>query len=210
MSGDEDQMDRPLVSKELVKEVLQEILNDIPAFRSLTAQSSTVTPKDGGSARISGHRDPPTRSDSGTGDTTPPQRTVGILAMFQTRSRALAGLKTVTKPNQEQQFSLVTPLWWLIPDILQTKSAVLVGPASPPIPLKLVEKIRRGDYIELHELLRARLGAPGPTILDALLQSDKIKQKKGISCIDDWVLCFNTLVSVTAMHTPEQANDLLA
>ena len=78
-----------------------------------------------------------------------------------------------------------------------------VGPASTPIPLKLVEKIWRGDYIELHELLPTRLGAPGPTTLDALLQSDKIKH-------EDWVLCFNTLVSVIAMRTPEQASDLLA
>ena len=86
----------------------------------------------------------------------------------------------MTKPNQEQQFSLVTPLQSLIPDNLQSKSMVSVGPASPPIPLKLAEKIWWGDHIdhiELHELLPTRLGAPGPTILDALLLQDQAKER---------------------------------
>ena len=56
------------MSKELVKEALQEILNDIPALRSLTAQPSSATPKDGGAAGSSGHKEPPTRSDNGTGN----------------------------------------------------------------------------------------------------------------------------------------------
>jgi hypothetical protein len=76
--------------------------------------------------------------------------------------------------------------------------------------MKLAEKIWRGEYIELDELLPARLGAPGPTVLDVLLHSDKAKPKKNISTIEDWVLSFNTFISVVAMRTPEQVRDLLA
>ena len=65
MSWDEDPTDRSLVSKELVKEALQEILNDIPAFR-LFVQSST--PKDGGSAGTRNHTERPTRSNGGRGN----------------------------------------------------------------------------------------------------------------------------------------------
>lgn len=85
-----------------------------------------------------------------------------------------------------------------------------VGPVSPPVPSKLAEKIWRGEYIELDELLPARLGAPAPTVLDVLLHGEKAKPKKNISTIEDWVLSFNTFISVVAMRTPEQVRDLLA
>ena len=85
-----------------------------------------------------------------------------------------------------------------------------MGPASPPIPAKIAEKIWRGEYVELQELLPARLRAPGPTILDALLQPDRMKQKKTITTIQEWIGCFNTFISVVAMRNPEQVRDLLA
>ena len=82
---------------------------------------------------------------------------------------------------------------------------VAAGPVSPPIPSKLAENIWRGEYIKLDELLPACLGAPAPTVLDVLLHG-----KKNISTIEDWVLSFNTFISVIAMRTPEQVRDLLA
>ena len=54
------------------------------------------------------------------------------------------------------------------------------------------------------------LRAPGPTVLDGLLHSDKVKPKKSITTIEEWMLCFNTYVSVVAMHSPELVRDLLA
>lgn len=98
----------------------------------------------------------------------------------------------------------------MLPASPQTKVAISVGPVSPPIPTKIAEKIWRGEYIELQELLPARLGAPGPTVLDALLQSEKVKQKKNITTIQEWMLCFNTFISVVAMRSPDQVRDLLA
>ena len=97
----------------------------------------------------------------------------------------------------------------MLPESPQSKSAISVGPVSPPIPAKIAEKIWRGEYIELQELLPACLGALGPTILDALLQPDKMKQKKTIITIQEWIVCFNTFISVVAMRNPNQVRDLL-
>ena len=93
---------------------------------------------------------------------------------------ALKGMQTTKQQlgvGVDQQFSLVTPLASLLPESPQSKSAILVGPVSPPIPANIAEKIWRGEYIELQDLLPARLWALGPTILNALLQPEKMKQK---------------------------------
>ena len=111
--------------------------------------------------------------------------------------------------TEDGKFSLETPLVSLL-QTPQTKVAISVDPVSPPIPAKLAEKIWSREYIELQELLPARLGAPGPTVLDALLQSDRVKQKKTITTIQDWVVCFNAFISVVALRDPSQVRDLLA
>ena len=69
--------------------------------------------------------------------------------------------------EQDRQFFLVTLINMLLPDNPQSKKAVAVGPVSRPI---LAEKIWHREYVELDKLLLARLGAPGPTVLDVLLQ----------------------------------------
>ena len=111
--------------------------------------------------------------------------------------------------TEDGQFSLETPLVSLLQSP-QIKVAISVGPVSPLIPAKLAEKIWSREYIELQELLPARLGAPGPTVLDALLQSDRVKQKKTITTIQDWVVCFNAFIRVVALRDPSQVRDLLA
>ena len=141
----------------------------------------------------------PREREGGLSDLPDPQSLSGLLANGH-------------QPNEDRelQFSLETPLGSLVPDNTQSKKAITVGPISPPIPSKLAEKIWRGEFIDLDELLPARLGAPGPTVLDALFQGEKAKPKKNISTIEEWVLSFNTLISVVAMRNQEQVRDLLA
>ena len=43
MSDDEEHTEKPAISKELVKEALQDILEQIPAFRSLIQSSKKKT-----------------------------------------------------------------------------------------------------------------------------------------------------------------------
>ncbi len=75
---------------------------------------------------------------------------------------------------------------------------VIVGYLSPPVPSKLVWKIWNGEYIDLNLLLPHWLGASEPTLANALRH--KTKELKEIECIEHWVVCFNTYVSVVAMR----------
>lgn len=76
-----------------------------------------------------------------------------------------------------------------------------------PIPSKLAERIWQGEYIDLQELLHARLGASST---DALLKPEKATSKKTIASIEDWVVCFNSYISLVALRKPESVQDLLA
>ena len=116
--------------------------------------------------------------------------------------KSIQTTKSQAGTSGDQQVSLITPLTSLLPESPQSKSAISVGLISPPIPAKLAKK--------LQELLPSCLGAPGPTILDALLQPDKTKNKKTITSIQEWIVCFDTFISVVAMRNPNQVRDLLA
>ena len=85
---------------------------------------------------------------------------------------------------------------------------VIVSHASPPIPHKLALKIWRREFIDLNNLLPFRLGAPEPTLVDAL--RNKPKEYKQITSITQWVICFNAFVSVVAIQQPHHVRDLLA
>ena len=106
----------------------------------------------------------------------------------------------------------LTPLADILPGHTSnlTTEAIAVGPSSPPIPLKLSQKIWRNEFIELHELLPARLGIPEPTLLDVLTKPDSAKPKKEIKTIQQWALCFNSYITVLAMKQPQRLGDLLA
>ena len=110
-------------------------------------------------------------------DTNPPNEDRGGLWNLP-EPEALKGMQIMALQPGSNEEQLFTPLVSLLPETPQSKSAILVGPVSPPILAKIAEKIRQGEYIKLQELLPARLGAPGPTILDALLQPDKNKAER--------------------------------
>lgn len=85
---------------------------------------------------------------------------------------------------------------------------VVVGQGSPPIPAKLVDKIWRGEYIDLNSLLPHRLGAPEPTLAEAFQR--KTREEKHITTIEQWVVCFNSFLSVVTMRAPHHVRDMLA
>ena len=59
-----------------------------------------------------------------------------------------------------------TPLFSLLPPPADPSSsdALSVGVLSPPVPRKLAEKIWKGEFFDLSELLPSRLGAPELTL----------------------------------------------
>ncbi len=80
--------------------------------------------------------------------------------------------------------------------------------SSPPVPMKIVAKIWNGEFVDLNSLLPYRLGAPEPTLADAL--HGRSKETKQISTIEQWVVCFNAYMSVVALQQPHKLRDLLA
>ena len=110
-----------------------------------------------------------------------------------------------------------TPLASLLPPLFESastasKKAIVIGTTSPPIPRKLAEAIWRDEFIDLAELLPARLGAPEPTLLELFSgdQSKWNKSKKAITTIEEWILCFNAYIAVMAQKQPNRVPDLLA
>ena len=91
----------------------------------------------------------------------------------------------------------------------QAAGGVVVSHTSPPIPYKLALKIWRGEFIDLNLLLPHRLGAPEPTLAEAL-QAKGPRDHKQISTIEQWVVCFNAFISVVAVQAPQRVQDLLA
>lgn len=138
-------------------------------------------------------------------------------------SSALSGITTFTSPKVSASISSgtsssvmaltpLTPLADILPGYGNSIStdAISVGPSSPPIPLKLAQKIWRNEFIDLQELLPARLGIPEPTLLDVLTKPESTKPKKEIKTVQQWALCFNSYVTVLAMKQPHRVGDLLA
>ena len=105
-----------------------------------------------------------------------------------------------------------TPLSSLLPPPANPLSsgAASVGAHSPPIPEKLAKKIWKGEFIELHELLPSRLGAPEVTLLDLMSGKDKLKDQKKITTIQQWEVCFSSFMSVTEIRHPERVRELIA
>ena len=138
-------------------------------------------------------------------------------------STALSGVATFTSPKVSASLSSgssssimaltpLTPLADILPGQNNNLStdAVSVGPSSLPIPLKLAKKIWRNEFIDLQELLPARLGIPEPTLLDVLTKPESAKPKKETKTVQQWALFFNSYITVLARKQPHRVGDLVA
>lgn len=79
----------------------------------------------------------------------------------------------------------------------------MVRGSSPQVPHKIAEKVWKLEFVELNELLPSRLGAPELTMPDLFTQRDRAKEAKKIQTFEQWVACFNTLVSAMATRYPD-------
>ena len=81
-------------------------------------------------------------------------------------------------------------------------SGICLAEGLPPVPAKLVEKIRRGEFVEMYELLP-----------DLWLQIEDTTIRSGRRCrvmdIKVWIQCFASYVRVVAANEPERVADLL-
>ncbi len=133
------------------------------------------------------------------------------VSLANTTAPSLSSLESLIS---SQCLSAATPLTSLTSGSGQhpTTSAVVLGSTTPPIPRKLAEKVWRGEFVELQEFLPARLGAPEPTLFDLIAEKGAHKAKKSshaVRSIEQWVVCFNTYVSLIALQQPARVPDLL-
>ena len=121
---------------------------------------------------------------------------------------------TVTTTETSSRMSLQVPLSALTtsPTKADSGHAISIGHHhhSLPIPKKLAEKVWHNEFIELHELLPARLGVPQPTLMDVLAPLTPKVPLKQITSIEEWVMCFNTFIALVTTKQPERTRDLLA
>ena len=78
-------------------------------------------------------------------------------------------------------------------------SSIFIGAAVPPVPPKLVERIKAGDFIDMAELLPDCMGT------SKLSMDESTKQKvrrRPVSNIIKWVQCFNVYLSVMCRTCP--------
>ena len=80
--------------------------------------------------------------------------------------------------------------------------SITTGPNSTPIPQKIFQKIRKGEYVDLAELLPVRLGGQQESLGSGA-------KSKRISNILQWVECFNAYTSVVLAQSTGRTNDLL-
>jgi len=78
-----------------------------------------------------------------------------------------------------------------------------------PIPNKLIQKIKRGEYVDMTELLPEKLGQTEEE-QSSNDKKDKKRNKAKISSVAQWGECFNAYITVVNQHQPERMSDLLS
>ena len=87
-----------------------------------------------------------------------------------------------------------------------------VGEGLPPVPVKLVEKIHKWEFVDMAELLPEYWGTVHSSRVEAELTqgNHRLVSKKKVTDILTWVQCFAVYTSVMASRNPEAVPELLA
>ena len=86
------------------------------------------------------------------------------------------------------------------------KAGTKISNGLPPVPEKLVAKIRRGEFVELHELLPECLAES----MDSTGPIPRSRARKKLNDISVWLQCFALYVGVLASSKPALVPDLMA
>ena len=86
------------------------------------------------------------------------------------------------------------------------KTGTKISDGLPPVPEKLVAKIRRGEFVELHKLLPECLAESS----DSIGPIPKSRARKRLNDINVWLQCFALYVGILASSKPALVPDLMA
>ena len=179
----------------------QEPLGVLPSVSQIVAANvSSVSAHIGATSERDGGEDPPTSNQESLVSSLQPQQGGGLLDSSQPI------LPRVVTTYQR-------PLLSSIPST--TNKPVLVAPGLPSIPQKVIDKIKRGEYIDFNELPPARgLSKSLPPHLEGqlvIVQADDLAvSRKLIPNFETWSQCFAIYAAVRIGSDPSKAGDLMA
>lgn len=172
-------------------------------------------------AKLDDHLETPLgASGSGTGATatpthrtTPPPTGLGTLP----HGDALAAIPRVDEsprePDGDHDTDVSAALKNLLPlansALTRPSQGVYLGDGLPPVPAKLAAKIRRGDFVEMGELLPEFWSSMRDEGSDP--RKDQVPRKsRKVTDVFTWVQCFCSYVATRAPHAPEMMAELMA
>ena len=91
--------------------------------------------------------------------------------------------------------------------LLPARDGVYVGDGIPPVPAKLATKIRRGEFIDMGELLPEFWSAQDDG--EARKESKQRRSRK-VTDMFTWLQCYASYVAVRVLEDPRMAPELLA
>ena len=166
----------------------------------LAANVSSVSAHAGATSESDVGEDPPTSNQGSVVSSSQPQQGGGLLDSSQPI------LPRVVTTYQR-------PLLSSIPST--SNKPVLVAPGLPSVPQKVIDKIKRGEYIDFNELPPARgLSKSLPPHLEGqlvIVQADDLAvSRKLIPNFETWSQCFAIYAAVRIASDPSKAGDLMA
>ena len=94
-------------------------------------------------------------------------------------------------------------------ELAPVSEGVYVGDGLPPVPAKLAAKIRKGEFVEMRELLPEFWSSHREEDMEGK-QEIKIRRSRKVTDIFTWLQCFGSYVSVRTQHTPSLIPELMA
>ena len=85
-----------------------------------------------------------------------------------------------------------------------------VGEGLPPVPVKLVEKIHKWEFVDMAEMLPEYWGTAQNSKAETSFGNMRPAAKKKVTDIMSWVQCFAVYTSVMASKNPEAVPEMLA
>ena len=86
---------------------------------------------------------------------------------------------------------------------------VFMGDGLLPVPAKIVDRIGKGEFIEMYELL-PELWSSQSSDTDSSKQAKRAKGKKRVQYINVWLQCYALYVGLKAQTNPKLIPELMA
>ena len=94
-------------------------------------------------------------------------------------------------------------------ELAPCSDGVYVGDGLPPVPAKLAAKIRKGEFVEMGELLPEFWSSHREEDTEGKHEA-KVRRSRKVTDIFTWLQCFGSYVSVRAQYTPSLIPELMA